>query len=80
MRITEVRIKLMDDAGDRLRAFCSIPFDDSFVVRDLKTNQRSRLTEDPGQRDVWNRRAAWSPDGKRLASVGFDGLIIFSKF
>ena len=36
MKITEVRIKLMDDAGDRLRAFCSITFDDSFVVRDLK--------------------------------------------
>lgn len=36
MEITEVRIKLMDDAGDRLRAFCSITFDDSFVVRDLK--------------------------------------------
>jgi stage V sporulation protein G len=26
----------MDEAGDRLRAFCSITFDDSFVVRDLK--------------------------------------------
>lgn len=36
MEITEVRIKLMDDAGDRLRAFCSITFDDCFVVRDLK--------------------------------------------
>ena len=36
MDITEVRIKLMEDAGDRLRAFCSITFDDCFVVRDLK--------------------------------------------
>ncbi len=36
MDITEVRIKLMDEAGDRLRAFCSITFDDCFVVRDLK--------------------------------------------
>jgi stage V sporulation protein G len=36
MEITEVRIKLMDDASDRLQAFCSITFDDSFVVRDLK--------------------------------------------
>ncbi len=36
MEITEVRIKLMEDAGDRLRAFCSVTFDDSFVVRDLK--------------------------------------------
>lgn len=36
MEITEVRIKLMDEAGDRLQAFCSITFDDCFVVRDLK--------------------------------------------
>lgn len=36
MQITEVRIKLMEDGGDRLKAFCSITFDDSFVVRDLK--------------------------------------------
>jgi stage V sporulation protein G len=36
VEITEVRIKLMDDTGDRLRAFCSITFDDCFVVRDLK--------------------------------------------
>jgi stage V sporulation protein G len=36
MEITEVRIKLMEDSDDRLRAFCSVTFDDSFVVRDLK--------------------------------------------
>ena len=36
MRITEVRIKLMDGTDDRLQAFCSITFDDAFVVRDLK--------------------------------------------
>lgn len=36
VKITEVRVKLMDEAGDRLRAFCSITFDDCFVVRDLK--------------------------------------------
>ena len=36
MEITEVRIKLMDDADDRLQGFCSITFDDCFVVRDLK--------------------------------------------
>jgi stage V sporulation protein G len=36
MEITEVRIKLMEDADDRLRAFCSITFDQCFVVRDLK--------------------------------------------
>ena len=36
MEITEVRIKLMEDAGERLQGFCSITFDDCFVVRDLK--------------------------------------------
>ncbi|TWT88958.1 putative septation protein SpoVG [Pseudobythopirellula maris] len=36
MKITEVRIKLMEDPGERLKAFCSITFDDCFVVRDLK--------------------------------------------
>lgn len=38
MVITEVRIKLMDDnsENERLQAFCSVTFDDAFVVRDLK--------------------------------------------
>ena len=36
MRITEVRIKLTADTDDRLQAFCSVTFDDWFVVRDLK--------------------------------------------
>jgi stage V sporulation protein G len=36
VEITEVRVKLMDEPGERLKAFCSITFDDCFVVRDLK--------------------------------------------
>ncbi|MEK6239712.1 MAG: SpoVG family protein, partial [Planctomycetales bacterium] len=36
MEITEIRIKLMDDSGDRLRAFCSVTLDGAFVIRDLK--------------------------------------------
>lgn len=36
MEITEVRLTLVNDADDRLQAFCSITFDNSFVVRDLK--------------------------------------------
>lgn len=36
MVITEVRIKLMEDNNERLQAFCSITFDDCFVIRDLK--------------------------------------------
>jgi len=34
--ITEVRIKLMEDNNERLQAFCSVTFDDMFVIRDLK--------------------------------------------
>ncbi len=36
MEITEVRIKLMEDNNERLQAFCSVTFDDAFVIRDLK--------------------------------------------
>jgi stage V sporulation protein G len=36
MEITEVRIKLMEDSDDRLQGFCSVTFDNCFVVRDLK--------------------------------------------
>jgi stage V sporulation protein G len=34
--ITEVRIKLMEDNNERLLSFCSVTFDDAFVIRDLK--------------------------------------------
>jgi stage V sporulation protein G len=40
--ITEVRIKLMEESEDRLRAFCSITFDACFVVRDLKIIEGSQ--------------------------------------
>lgn len=36
MDITEVRIKLIEEPGERLKAFCSVTFDNCFVVRDLK--------------------------------------------
>jgi len=36
MHITEVRIKLMGNAAERLLAFCSITIDGAFVIRDLK--------------------------------------------
>lgn len=39
MRITEVRVKLMDEPHDRLLAFCSVTFEGSFVIRDLKLIQ-----------------------------------------
>ncbi|MCL2623374.1 MAG: SpoVG family protein [Planctomycetaceae bacterium] len=36
MKITEVRIKLIDTPTERLKAFCCITFNHCFVVRDLK--------------------------------------------
>lgn len=45
MQVTEVRIKLMDESAcdnERLQAFCSITFDDAFVVRDLKIIEGTR--------------------------------------
>jgi stage V sporulation protein G len=34
--ITEVRIKLVEENNERLHAFCSVTFDNCFVIRDLK--------------------------------------------
>ncbi|QDU52096.1 SpoVG family protein [Gimesia panareensis] len=42
MQISEVRIKLMNDPHERLLAFCSITFDVSFVIRDLKIIQGAK--------------------------------------
>lgn len=36
MEITDIRLKLINDSGDRLKAVCTITFDDQFVVRDVK--------------------------------------------
>lgn len=36
MLLTEVRVKLCDGQAGRLKAFCSLTFDHSFVVRDVK--------------------------------------------
>jgi len=36
VEITEVRVKLIGRRSDKLRAFCSVTFDNAFVVRDLK--------------------------------------------
>ena len=39
MKITEVRVKLVRNKDNRLRAFCSITLDGEFVVRDIKIIQ-----------------------------------------
>lgn len=36
MEITEVRVKLVENKDDRLKAFCSMTIDNCFVVRDVK--------------------------------------------
>jgi stage V sporulation protein G len=36
MEITEVRVRLVKNKDDRLKAFCSMTMDDEFVVRDIK--------------------------------------------
>ena len=36
MEISEVRVKLVTNQDDRLKAFCSMTLDNEFVVRDIK--------------------------------------------
>ena len=36
MNITEIRVRLTGDPRNKLKAYCSITFEDAFVVRDLK--------------------------------------------
>ena len=36
MQLTEIRINLCNAPGSRLKAFCSLTFDNTFVVRDVK--------------------------------------------
>ena len=36
MEITEVKVRLRDREGSKLKAYATVIFDNSFVVRDLK--------------------------------------------
>jgi stage V sporulation protein G len=36
MEVTEVKVKLVDIKSERLKAFCTITLDGSFVIRDIK--------------------------------------------
>ena len=36
MEITEVRVKLVENKDERLKAFCSMTLDNEFVIRDIK--------------------------------------------
>ena len=54
MKITEVRLKLVDFSrgNQRLHAFCTVTFDDMFVVRDLKVilGEKGRFLAMPSRR------------------------------
>lgn len=41
MEITEVRVNLVSNKDDRLKAFCSVTMDNEFVVRDIKVIEGS---------------------------------------
>jgi stage V sporulation protein G len=36
VEISEIRVKLVDDRSEKLQAFCTITFENDFVVRDIK--------------------------------------------
>lgn len=42
MKITEVRVLLTEENSERLQAFCSVTFDNAFVVHDLKIIEGTR--------------------------------------
>ncbi len=42
MEVTEVRVKLADTRDEKLRAFCTVTFDNCFVVRDIKIIRGTR--------------------------------------
>jgi len=44
VEITEVRVKLLNGKGERLRAFCSVTIDNAFVIRDLKVIEGTKGT------------------------------------
>ena len=36
MKVTDVQVRLTDDPGGKLKAFCRVTFDDAIVVHDIK--------------------------------------------
>lgn len=84
MDITEVRIKLVGQSDDRLQAFSSITFDDSFAVRDLKIieGHNGPFVAMPSRKISVNCRKCSTKNhlranfcnqcGKRLDAIDFD--------
>ncbi len=42
MRISEARVKLVDNRTEKLQAFCTITLDDDYVIRDIKIIEGTR--------------------------------------
>lgn len=42
MKISEVRVKLVENRSEKLQAFCTITMDNDFVVRDIKIIEGAR--------------------------------------
>ena len=42
MQITEVKVRLVEDRTERLRAFCTVTLDREFVIRDIKVIDGAR--------------------------------------
>jgi stage V sporulation protein G len=42
MQVTEVKVKLVSDKADKLKAFCTVTIDGEFVIRDIKVIKGTR--------------------------------------
>lgn len=45
MQLTEVRISLCEEGSGRLKAYCSLTFDNEFVIRDVKLIEGDRTAD-----------------------------------
>ena len=61
MDISEVRVKLVRDPGERLKAVCIVTFDEAFVVRDVKVVD--------GTNGLFGRHVSIGQDPARFAGL-----------
>ena len=85
MEVTEVKVKLVEENRDRLKAFCTMTLDGQFVVRDLKliegANKFSQRTIEIDSRpelkvyDIRRKARQLAKRGLALIVVDYIGLI-----